>query len=93
MVLSFPFWNDLKNSEICQWPGIVRKHQLTPQDIERVSKIVKAGNLEEEWFNLLYLECRGCGLLKADKVFDKYELKGRLLLKEKLMKRFLEGGN
>ena len=89
-MITFPLLNDLKNTPKNEWHAIVKKHKLTPADIQKACEIIKAGKLEEEWFNLLYKECKGCGLLQADKVFDKYGIKGRLLLKKKMMDRFLE---
>lgn len=93
-MITFHFLNDLKNAPKTEWPAIVKKHKLTPTDLQRACEIIKAGKLDEEWFNLLYKECLCAGLLNADKVFDKYEIiNGRGLLKFRLRDRLNEEEN
>ena len=71
-MLSFSFWNELKNADKLKYPAIVKKHGLTVSDLERVSSILREGKLESEWLDGLYKECIGCGLINADAVFIKY---------------------
>lgn len=94
-MLSFSFFNDLKNAERAQYPAVVKKHCLTPADIGRVADILKNGSLESEWFNQLYITCKCCGLRKATAVFEKYEIPvdGWDSLEEKLYQRFTEECN
>jgi len=89
-MITFPLLNDLKNTPKTEWPSVVKNHKLTHADLQKACEIIKAGKLEDEWFNMLYIECKGCGLLQSDKVFDKYGIQGRLILKKRLMDRFLE---
>jgi hypothetical protein len=92
MVLDFDFWNDLKNSDKSKYPSVVKKHYLTPYDLERVSSILKSGKLENEWFNQLYIKCLGCGFSKAEILFEKYNIQEEGL-KQKIIQRWMENEN
>lgn len=90
-MITFPFLNDLINTQQPEWVAVVKKYNLTLNDLTRINEIRKAGKLEDEWFNLLYQECICAGLLNADKVFDKYQImEGRGILKFSLRKRLNE---
>jgi len=71
-MLSFSFFNDLKNADKSNYPAVVKKHKLNASDLERVSSILKEGKLESEWLDGLYKECLGCGLINSDVIFTKY---------------------
>jgi len=71
-MLSFSFWNELKNADKLKYPVIVKKHGLTASDLERVSSILREGKLETVWLEGLYKECLGCGLINSDIIFIKY---------------------
>lgn len=90
-MLSFSFFNDLMNAQKPEYPAIVKKHCLTPYDLERVAGILKAGQLEEEWFNLLYKECLVCGLYNASKVLVRYGLEEGLI--ERVYERWTDETN
>jgi len=90
-MISFPFLNDLKNSDKAGYPAIVKKHCLTPFDLEKVAGILKAGQLETEWFNMLYKECLTGGLYNAEKVLVKYGLDEGLI--ERVYQRWTEETN
>lgn len=38
MALSVLFWHELRSKSKSEWPAIVRKHELTCDEIEKVAK-------------------------------------------------------
>jgi len=92
MVLDFTFFNDLRNAEKSEYLEVANKHKLSPHDRVKVAGILKEGKLEEEWFNQLYVMCKGCGLLRSNVILEKYQIKEDGI-EGRIFKRWEEEGN
>lgn len=72
--IPFKFFDEICKAEKAEYPSLVRKYKLTPNEMGEVANLLQNGTLKEERFNQLVAECKGCGIINASKVFDKYSI-------------------
>jgi len=86
MPLSIPFWQELRSHSRKEWPGIVRKYNLSSEEMKKANEIISTKGTDEGLFESVYSECLSVGLINTDLILEKYGIiedgiKGRIMKK------------